>query len=80
MKIRCLVGCNGVGYEKFEVDEIRDIPKETAEKLVDFGYAEKLSTRKGSGKKDGADGEAEPDATGEVDGADGADGEAEPKE
>lgn len=51
MEIKCRVNCNGIGYENFKAGEIREISKETAEKLIDFGYAEKTSTEKDSSKQ-----------------------------
>lgn len=44
MKVKCMVNCNGIGYENFKEGEFRDVSKETAEKLVGFGYAEQVST------------------------------------
>ncbi|BDR80689.1 hypothetical protein N072000002_09450 [Clostridium tetani] len=45
MKVIALINCTGIGYEDFKKDEIRELPKELAEKLINFGYAEK-STKK----------------------------------
>lgn len=46
MKIKCVMNCNGVGYEDFNVGEERDIEKQTAKMLVDFGYAIETTTKK----------------------------------
>lgn len=39
MKIKCVMNCNGVGYENFNAGQERDVEKSTAKTLVDFGYA-----------------------------------------
>lgn len=46
MKIKCIVSCNGVGYEHFNIGEERDIEKQTAKTLVDFGYAVAIEAKK----------------------------------
>lgn len=46
MKIKSIVNCNGVGYENFNSGETRDIKKEIAETLIEFGYAEEIEKGK----------------------------------
>ena len=46
MKVICKVNCTGMGYENFNIDEVRDIKKDIAETLIDFGYADKIEKGK----------------------------------
>jgi hypothetical protein len=46
MKITALINCNGIGYENFNEGETRDIKKEIAETLINFGYAEEVKKGK----------------------------------
>lgn len=43
MKVKCILkeGINGAGYENMQFGEVRDLPKEIAEILISFNYAEK---------------------------------------
>lgn len=51
MKVKCLVNCNGLGYEKFEPGEEREVSEEVGEKLERFGYVEKIEEKKKTDKK-----------------------------
>lgn len=54
MKVKCVVNCDGVGYEKFIAGEERDIEKQTAKTLVEFGYA--IASKPKNPKSDNAEG------------------------
>lgn len=43
MKIKALINCKGLGYDLKTGDET-DLKKEIAEKLLKFGYVEKIKT------------------------------------
>ncbi len=43
MRVLCKVNCNGMGYENFKVGEEREIQKDTAKLLIDYGYAEPVA-------------------------------------
>lgn len=42
MKVKCLINCNGYGYEDFKKDTEREIKNDIAKVLVKFGYVEEI--------------------------------------
>lgn len=40
MKIKCIQPCHGMGYENFKADEVRELPENIANTLIQFGYVE----------------------------------------
>lgn len=38
MKVKCVVACNGIGYEDFNVNEERNLSDNLAKVLIEFGY------------------------------------------
>ena len=63
MKVKCIIkeGCNGKNYENFKFDEIRKLNKKTSDKLLKFGYAEKVG--KNDEKPDTEDEKPDDEAT-----------------
>jgi hypothetical protein len=51
MKVKALLNCNGVGYENFKKDEIRNLPKKLAEVLVKYKYVEEIVESKNDESK-----------------------------
>ncbi|WP_167332991.1 hypothetical protein [Geobacillus vulcani] len=45
MKVKVLIDCIGVGYD-LKTGETADLPKELAQKLIRFGYAEEVKKSK----------------------------------
>ncbi|GAB6891103.1 hypothetical protein [Geobacillus stearothermophilus] len=45
MKVKALIDCVGIGYDLKKDDEA-NLPKELAEKLIRFGYAEEVKKSK----------------------------------
>lgn len=46
MKVKAFVDCNGYGYEDFKAGEERNVRKEIAELLINFGYAESVEPKR----------------------------------
>ncbi|KRU46288.1 hypothetical protein [Clostridium sporogenes] len=42
MKVKAKIECTGEGYKDFHIGEIRNLPKQLAEKLIAFSYAEEV--------------------------------------
>jgi len=42
IKVKALIDCTGDGYTNFNKDEERELPKDIAEILINFGYAEEI--------------------------------------
>ncbi|ENK0837124.1 hypothetical protein AB2Z22_000430 [Clostridium botulinum] len=47
MKVKAKIECTGEGYKDFHVDEIRDLPKQLANKLIAFSYVEEVKKKDG---------------------------------
>jgi hypothetical protein len=47
MKVKVLIDCVGIGYD-LKTGDTAELNKELASKLIKFGYAEEVKTRKSS--------------------------------
>lgn len=48
MKIKALIDCIGIGYD-LKKGDTAELKRDLAEKLIHFGYAEEVKTRKPKG-------------------------------
>lgn len=46
MKVQALINCTGIGYKDFKKEEIRNLPKKLADKLLKANYVKTIEKEK----------------------------------